>query len=162
MKENKKGSKKDFLSGFMNNISLFIITIIVSFIFAFSFKPTYITYSICNQRRNFCDCGYNALKFDYTSGLLHIIISSLFFLIFVAIIACSIYFVINSIKRKKVIEIIMNIIFAIFIGFLVYRLPIEFFKLDRQYGNNLQVDEEFVSEMKERYGSDTYIDDCGI
>lgn len=162
MKKNKKGSKKDFLSGFMNNISLFIITIIVSSIFAFLFKPTIVTYSICSRSRNTCDCGFNSLKFAYNPGLLHNIFVLLFVIVFIAIIVCSIYFVIKSIKRKKVVEIIMNIIFAIFIGFLVYRLPIEFFKLDRQYGNNLQVDEEFVSEMKERYGSDTYIDDCGI
>ena len=158
MKKNKKGSKKDFLSGFMNNISLFIITIIVSFIFAFSFKPTYITYSICSYSKEYCDCGYNAMKFDYTSGLLHNIISLLFLLIFVAIIACSIYFVIKSIKRKKVVEIIMNIIFAIFIGFIVYKIPIYLYKVDKQYGNELQVD----YEVFDGHPADSYIDEsCG-
>lgn len=154
MKKNKKGSIKKFLSGFMNNISLFIITIIMSFIFTLLFKPTYETYSICSRSLNTCDCGYNAVKFDYTPGLLHNIFVLLFVIIFILIIICSIYFVIKSIKSKKVIEIIMNIIFAIFIGFIVYKIPIHIYKEDKLYGNDLQV----------KYGNpaDSYINEsCG-
>lgn len=157
MKKNKKGSKKDFLSGFMNNISLFIITIIVSSIFAFLFKPTIVTYSICSRSRNTCDCGFNSLKFAYNPGLLHNIFVLLFVIVFIAIIACSIYFVIKSIKRKKVVEIIMNIIFAIFIGFIVYRLPYNFYNLDRKYGNNIQAD-----ALYDGHPADSYINEsCG-
>lgn len=154
MKKNKKESNK-FLMGFMNNISLFITTIIISFIFVFSFSPKFSTYSICSYSSDYCDCGYNGMKFDYTPGLLHNIILLLFVIIYIAIIICSIYLVIKSIKKKKVVEIILNIIFAIFICLLVYSLPIGFYKLDKQYGNKIQVDKEIL----DRHSADAYIND---
>lgn len=125
--ENKKEKEKTE-SGFMNNVSVFCITIILFAFLALHYKPAIETCSCCDS---------NGTLYNYTPGTMHNIIAITLAILFVLTIICSIYFLFRKKKQTKI-ELFMNIIFAIINVLFVIFIPLSVIIDDLKDGNSIQ------------------------
>ncbi len=139
-----KKKEKNKFSGFNNNITLFIITLILSFAQVMMYRPKYSTYCVCNAVRNY-DCGFTGIQFTYTPGIIHILIAILFAIIFLGTIVYSIYIIFFDKAKKKKYEIVLNIIFAIVNVAYILFVPYNTFKNDIKYGTEVQKPDQFIN-----------------
>ena len=142
-----KKKKKDDLSGFNNNITVFVLTLLLSFFQGIIYKPTLATSCVCTTSGNL-DCGYTDLKFNYTPGIIHIILVVLLAILFVGTIAYSIYIIFFDKKKKKKYEIVLNIIFAMLNIVYIYIIPYNTIKADIKYGTEIQIPDQYNTDCK--------------
>ena len=134
----------------INNISLFILTIIILVGQLLLYKPSLETYNVCNLKT--CVCGFHTMKFNYTYSTQLKVLSILFIVLTVIIIILSI---ISMIKNKKIkSDFIFNIIFTIF-TILVSVVIINNYRLNTKYGIEVQGQKQVL----EHYGENSYLKD---
>ena len=124
----KDNNKNSFISGFINNVSIFILIIIL-------YGIQLLVYNVYFD--DSFSCGSGAMQFGYTEGFLHVFLALVLFLLFIVMIFFSIYNIFHNRKKKKLVERYMNIIFLIINIVVIIVLPLNIFILDLKYGNNV-------------------------